>query len=155
MYRLVVKRKVAATFESLSSGDFDSLIGQLGDSFRYRFIGDHALGGTRSQSESMRSWFERVSRLFPELQFCPESMSVSGPPWNTTVMTHIHLSAPSGYSNEMFQKIRLRWGKITEIVTLENLDRLRSELDSLTDAGHVEASAPPIIDDDVGARQTT
>lgn len=146
MYRTVVKRKVSATFAALSEGNHDALLDQLADGFRYRFLGDNALAGTRSQRQSMTEWFDRVAELFPGLQFACESTNVSGPPWATTVLTHVQISAPSGYSNELFQKIRLRWGKITEITTLEDLDRLGSELRRLEEAGVSSAGATPIID---------
>ena len=143
MYHSIVARKVAATFRRLSSGDAEALTAQLAPLFTYRFVGDHALGGTRSSIEEMQQWSERLYRLFPDLRFDVEEIAVNGPPWNTRVLTRIAVRA-EGYDNEMFQHIELSWGRITSVTTLEDVDTLRARLEHLARLGHEEASAPPI-----------
>lgn len=144
MYRFIVGRKVRSTFAQLSTGEPDALIGQLANSFEYSFRGDHALGGTRTSRNAMSGWFDRVYRLFPGLTFNVRDVVVKGPPWDTVALTHVEVIA-EGYKNELFQKVRLRWGRLTEIVTLENLDVLHEYLDNAHAHGTTEAKAPPLI----------
>ncbi len=143
MYRIIVARQVRATFEGLSQGDPLALTTKLAPSFDYRFIGDHALGGRRTTIGEMDQWLTRVFRLFPGIRFRLRDMTVKGMPWKTVVMTRLDVEA-KGYHNEMFQRIELRWGKIVDVVTLEDNQRLQAHLDILSDNGCDEAVAPPI-----------
>ena len=143
MYRAIVSRKVQKTFAELSRGNFDALIDQLAPGFNYRFVGTHALGGERSSAVDVEAWFERVFRLFPNLRFAVQHTAVSGPPWRTVALTHVTVEADN-YRNEMFQRIDLAWGKLTGIVTMEDLDALHAHLAHLADQGQTEATAAPI-----------
>ena len=53
--------------------------------------------------------------------------------------------AAGDYRNEMFQRIDLSWGKITNIVTLEDLDVLHRQLAVLAEGGQDEAVSAPIL----------
>lgn len=144
MYRFIVAKKVRATFAELSLGNSDALLDQLATNFTYSFRGNHAIGGTRTSTHVMIEWFDRVYRLFPGIRFEVRDVVVKGTPWNTVALTHVDVVA-DGYSNELFQKVRLRWGRLTEIVTLENLDILHEHLDAAQRNGQVEAAAAPLI----------
>lgn len=143
MYRAVVRHKVRATFAALSEGRWDEMTSQLAARFSYRFVGDHALGGTRSTIEDMTAWFERVGRLLPGLAFEVHDVVVYGPPWNTTVLTYVSVST-GDYRNELFQRVKLKWGRLAEILTLEDLQRLEARLNELAAEGVEEAAAAPI-----------
>jgi len=143
MYRAIVARKVRGTFRALSSGDASALTDQLASSFEYRFVGEHALGGVRTSIDEMNEWFARVFRLFPGLRFEVGDVAVTGMPWNTVVLTRAVVLA-EGYRNEMFQRIGLSWGKVVNVVTLEDNQLLETYLQALSVQGRVEATEPPI-----------
>jgi hypothetical protein len=71
-------------------------------------------------------------------------------PWNTTAVALVNITArlPNSqvYTNEISQTIRLRWGKITEIRTLEETQTLMAALQTLLEFGVTEAGAAPIED---------
>ena len=50
------------------------------------------------------------------------------------------------YQNVVHQFLRIRWGKITEVRTLEDTAVLQKTLDRLAAAGYAEAHAAPITD---------
>lgn len=148
IYRAIVKKKVSDTFDALSAGDSGALLAQFADDFSYTFVGDHALGGHRTSIPKMEEWFARLDRLFENLSFEPLAIEVGGTPWNTTVLTEVALSgqlAGRPYSNVLFQRIRLKMGRIVEIRTLEDNQHLVAELQRAADAGMVEATATPIV----------
>ena len=147
MYHHVVKTKVRRSFDGLNRRDTSVLLGGLHPQVRYRFVGDHALGGERTSVDGVGRWFERVFRLFPDLQFDVLDVVVDGWPHRTRVMTRVAISSSVNgdpYSNEMMQAVELRWGRITSIETLEDTLKLRRALDGLAAAGVAEADATPI-----------
>ncbi|MGH1506362.1 MAG: nuclear transport factor 2 family protein [Acidimicrobiales bacterium] len=147
MYHRIVASKVRGTFAGLSEQRPEALLDQLATPFTYRFVGDTTLGGIRTTRADMEAWFARVARLLPGLRFHPVTVAVHGPPWNTMILTHVEVEA-DGYHNEFFQSARLRWGRLTDIVTLEDLDLLRGHLDQLAASGVDEATAPQILSED-------
>lgn len=150
MYAAVVRRKVVETFEAINQGDYARMIDGLDDRFTYRFHGRHALGGFRCTKESMAAWWERVLRLLPGARFTVEEVIVSGGPWRTrlAVRTHVRGPLPDGtvYENVMIQLMTLRWGRVTEVETLENLQELERALAVVAAHGQAEATAEPIED---------
>ena len=58
MYKLIVKRIVRRAFAALSAGDYAPIVKQFGPRSRFRFAGDHLLGGERRGPEAVREWFE-------------------------------------------------------------------------------------------------
>jgi hypothetical protein len=60
----------------------------------------------------------------------------------------VRATLPDGtpYENVMNQFMRLRWGRVTEIRTLEDTQKLERTLQSLAAAGVEEATAAPITD---------
>jgi ketosteroid isomerase-like protein len=144
MYHAVVRHKVRSTFGALSEGRWEVLTSQLGSPFSYRFVGDHAIGGTRTAVDDMSSWFERVTRLLPDLQFEVRDVVAGGPPWKTTVLTYVAVSS-GDYRNELFQRATIRWGRLVDVVTMEDLQLLETYLRSLAADGVDEATAAPIV----------
>lgn len=151
MYASIVKQKVRAVFADLSRQDPEAMLGTLAPSFTYRFLGDTALGGTRTSQATMREWWARVFRLFPGATFTVKDVVVDGWPWSTNVATRVTLEAPNAggapYSNEFLQLMHLRFGKATRIVTIEDSQRLQAKLDEMAAAGVAEAGAAPIEDE--------
>ena len=48
--------------------------------------GNHALGGTRHDKETLRRWFNRLGKVLPNIQFDVKNVWVKGPPWQTTII---------------------------------------------------------------------
>jgi ketosteroid isomerase-like protein len=152
VYHLIVKSKVRGIFASISNGDYEPMLASLAPTFRYRFYGDHALGGERHTVPAMRMWWERIFRMLPNPTFDVREIVVAGGPWKTIIATSIRISAglPDGgqYDNMFNQFIWMRWGKVTAVETLEDTQTLVRVLDYLAAHGYSEAHAVPITDEE-------
>jgi len=154
MYHAIVRRRVRQVFGRANGGDWEAIVSGLAPRFVYRFVGDTPLGGVRTTHASMRLWFERLYRMFPGATFAPQTVVVHGWPWQTTVMTYVTITAtvpePGGgrrpYQNEFMQRMTLRWGRVTSVITLEDTQRLAAAMPVLAAAGVGEATAAPIDD---------
>ncbi len=155
MYRSIVRRRVTSLFNEANRGNWQAIIDALSTDFVYRFVGDTPLGGTRRTKPAMKAWFERIFRLVPDAQLHPEMIVVEGTPWNTRVMTYVKfrgtLPAEAGkpgapYENEVMQLMRIRWGRITSVLTIEDTQRFAAVLPAIARAGVADATAPPIAD---------
>jgi ketosteroid isomerase-like protein len=154
IYRAIVRRQVHRLFDQANQGHWAAIVDGLARSFTYRFVGDTPLGGTRTSHAAMRLWFERLYRLFPGAEFVPQTVVVEGVPWRTNIMTYVLIkgTVPDGdgnsrpYENEFMQRMVLRWGKITSVVTLEDTQRFVALLPALASAGIADATATPITD---------
>ena len=155
MYRTIVKSRVRSLFAEANRGNWQAIVDSLSPKFVYRFIGDTPLGGTRTSKPAMQAWFQRIYRLVPDAQFAPQMIVVEGPPWNTRVMTYVKFrgtlpstsNAPGApYENEVMQLMRLKWGRIASVLTLEDTQRFVAILPMLAAAGIADATADPIND---------
>jgi ketosteroid isomerase-like protein len=155
MYKAIVRSKLQRLFAGANQGNWQPIVDGFAPAFSYRFIGDSPLGGTRTTHKAMQLWWTRLFRLFPSAQFEPQVIVVNGPPWNTIVMTHIIFRAtipsakggkPEDYQNEFMQRLHLRWGKITSVVTIEDTQRFINVLPGLAANGIADATAPSIAD---------
>ncbi|HEY3562264.1 MAG TPA: nuclear transport factor 2 family protein [Kribbella sp.] len=104
------------------------------------FTGGSASGGERRTHDALRRWWERCFRLLPTTRFDVQDVIVGGWPWNTRVATavtvHVGVVDGSTYENVVHQFLRIRWGKITEVRTLEDTAVLQRTLDRLAAAGY-------------------
>jgi ketosteroid isomerase-like protein len=155
MYKSIVRWRVRSLFAEANKGNFQAIIDSLCPDFVYRFVGDTPLGGTRTTKAAMQAWFERVYRLVPDAQLIPQTIVVEGAPWNTRVMTYVKFhgtlptvsGAPGAlYENEVMQLMRLRWGRIASVITLEDTQRFVSILPAIAAAGVSDATAAQITD---------
>lgn len=150
MYHAIVERKLRTVFAAISRGDAWPMMDSLAGRFVYRFEGDSPIGGVRSSRESMQLWWERMYRLFPGLSFEVRDVVVAGPPWNTRIHTHLDFLMPlpggATYRNVVMQVMRMRWGRVTEIHTLEDTQRCMRLLQWQAAQGKAEALAAPITD---------
>jgi len=75
---------------------------------------------------------------------------VASSPWATRIATRVRISSSLRdgypYDNVFMQNMRMRWGRITEIHTLEDNVVLTRALDHIAESGNLEAHAPPITD---------
>jgi ketosteroid isomerase-like protein len=154
IYRTIVRRQVRSLFAEANNGNWQAIIDGLAPTFTYRFVGDTPLGGTRTTHEAMQRWFARLYRLLPAAQFVPETIVVEGPPWRTTIMTYVKIrgTAPASdttvrpYENEFMQRMSLKWGRITSVLTLEDTQRFVDALPAFAAAGFADATEAPIAD---------
>jgi ketosteroid isomerase-like protein len=148
MYHRVVKKRIISVFERLSKGDYEYALSDVGTTIEHRFAGGHSLGGTRTSTTTMRHWFERLYRLFPNLRFERHSIAVSGGPWDTTVVVEwTDRATPADgkdYVNSGVHVIRMRWGKVVSIHAYLDTQVLIDTLDRMAVNGIEEAKAPPI-----------
>ncbi len=151
MYHRVVAAKVRQAFAEISKGNWEAMVAGMAPEFTYRFYGDHALSGERHTHEGLRRWWERCFRLMPNTTFAVQDVLVAGWPWDTRVATAVTVDVGlvdgTGYQNVVHQMLRMRWGKITEVRTLEDTAVLARALDRLAAAGYEEAHAAPITDE--------
>jgi ketosteroid isomerase-like protein len=135
-------------YRRLSAGDYEGPLRSFSDAAVLRFWGEHALGGRLEGKELIRQWFQRLFRVFPDLELRPEAIVVNGWPWNTVIATRFVVSAtlPGGrpYVNNGMQFIRLRWGRVVEDFLYEDTAVLSSALAEIAAGGTAEASAAPL-----------
>lgn len=148
IYGMIVRGKVRKTFDKINKGNFMPMVDGLGDPFEYEFHGDTALGGRRTTREAMISWWERTLRLLPGAHFDVQDVLVNGGPWRTRVAVRSFISGPlphgERYENTVFQFMTLSWGKVVEVETCEDLQKLQRALAAVADSGVEEAKAAPI-----------
>jgi ketosteroid isomerase-like protein len=97
MFHAIAERKVRQIFEGLSDGRYEPAMEALAPRFEHIFAGDHAWGGARHTVDGLRAWFQRLYRLFPNLNFEISAIAVSGPPWATVVVVEwIDRATPAG-----------------------------------------------------------
>ena len=148
MYAWIVRRQVRGIFDQINAGNYLAMVDGLAPHFDYRFHGDHALGGHRTSRVAMIQWWERVTRLLPGAQFAIDDVLVNGGPWRTRIAVRAQVSGvlPDGgrYDNTVFQFLTLRWGKVTSVETLEDLEVLARALNVVAAEGNAEATAAPI-----------
>jgi len=80
MYHTIVKRILQNGYRQISHAEFAPLLRQFAPTIHFTFSGDHALDGDFHQRETVRQWFERIHRLFPDLEITARHMVVSGMP---------------------------------------------------------------------------
>jgi ketosteroid isomerase-like protein len=145
VYKFIVKRIARRMFRRLSEGDYEPIVKQFTPQSRFRFAGDHALGGERRGQEAVRQWFREALRLFPGLQIVPQDVVVNGWPWDTVIATRLAISAPRRdgpeYRNEGMQLLRLRWGRVVEDLIFEDTLKLEAELRRAGRRDRVEPAA--------------
>ncbi len=149
MYHYIVKKMVRRGFVQLSAGDYHPALGLMSPQCHYYFVGQHALGGRRSNRELIAKWFERFLRVLPGFQFNPVEVVVKGWPWRTTVVVKLEVSwkRPDGgvYENVALQMVKLEWGKAVEILTVDDSKAFAALLDDVArNFGVEEAAAAPI-----------
>ncbi len=146
-YRWVLKNRISKGFDELNKQNYHYLTNLFADNIIYEFEGEHSLGGTRTSKIGVEKWFERLLRLLPS-QFVINSITVSGPMWNTTAIieftdTVTPKFGPS-YENNGIQVVNLCFGKAYKIHTYVNTNKIITALNILYDNGIIEAKADKI-----------
>lgn len=149
MYHAIVRRRIRGLFSAINQGNAEPVLRQFASRFEHSFLGNHALGGSRSTLASTRRWYERLYRLLPDIHFDLAHIDVSGGPWNTIVVVE-WTETNSGTdgvrtSNSGVHAVHLRWGRATRLVICTDTVGLQATLDRLAAAGNSEALATPIV----------
>lgn len=150
MYHAVVRRQVRTLFDAVNRGDAEPVLRAFARRFEHRFLGDHALGGSRTTLGATRAWYARLYRLLPDIRFELERIWVSGGPWNTIVVIEWQEtnSGTDGVRtvNRGVHALHLRWGRATRLVICPDTAGLHATLERLAASGNAEALAAPIVD---------
>ncbi|AJW79603.1 nuclear transport factor 2 family protein [Clavibacter michiganensis] len=148
IYSRIVEAKVRSVFDRINAGDHMAMVDGLGDPSSYRFHGDHALGGRRSSRDAMIRWWRRVISVLPGVRFTIHDVIVRGGPGNTRIAVRATVTGPlpngETYVNTVFPFMTLRWGAVTDVETVEDLQVLAHALDVVAASGDAEAAAAPI-----------
>jgi ketosteroid isomerase-like protein len=141
---------VRRLFEAVNGGDSEPVLRLFSRGFEHFFVGEHALGGSRTTIEKTREWYARLYRLLPDIQFDVRRITVSGAPWNTLVVIEWEEtnSGTDGVRthNRGLNILELRWGRATRLQIWPDTVPLVSTLNRLTNSGNAEALAAPIVD---------
>lgn len=150
MYHAIVKRILRNGYRQISRADFEPLLKQFAPDIHFTFSGEHSMAGDFHRRDTVRQWFERVHRLFPDLEITAQQMVVSGMPWNTWIAAQftVHATLPDGraYHNHGTQFVRIVWGKVVEDYLIEDTQTLVETLRCLSEQGINEADASPLRD---------
>ncbi|MBV9803430.1 MAG: nuclear transport factor 2 family protein [Solirubrobacterales bacterium] len=149
MLGFIIERRVRATFDGLSRGDYTTALEGLAEDVHHVFAGDHPLAGERHSRDAVRRWFERLFRLF-DLRFEVLSVNVAGPIWNARVavewVAHVTPKADAPYDNHGAHIIRIRRGRIVYLHAYEDSQAVVEACRVMAVAGIAEAQAAPISD---------
>ena len=150
MYHSIVKRNLIRSFEALNRGDYAVITRQFPKKgLSHWFSGSgHPLAGRRSSRAAVLAWYERLSRLMPDLRFEIEKIAVSGWPWRTTAMLEwtdtLSDRAGKRYANRGVHVITIAWGKVVSLEVFCDTEYLRGYFEALISQGVGEAGAAPI-----------
>jgi ketosteroid isomerase-like protein len=149
IYASIVRGIVARGFADLNAGRIDALTHKFADDVQHTFIGDHALSGKRTSRAATVRWYERLLRLFPDIRFELQQVSVNGPPWHTlvTVQWTETNTGTDGVrtGNSGLNLIEICWGRVRRVQIYTDTETLQVTLRRMAAAGTEEALAPPII----------
>jgi ketosteroid isomerase-like protein len=150
MYGALIRRQVRSGLERESRGDYGAVLKNMSADIHQVFPGDHALGGERHTRHAVEQWFERLFRLLSGLSIKPRNIVVSGLPWDTVVAVEwIATASPQDgepYRNEGTHIMRMCWGRLVELRTYLDTEKVANTCRRLAEVGVEEAAAPPITD---------
>ena len=65
IYRYFVEKLARQSFANVENHSYDEVLRALAPNVTHHFAGDHALGGTRHNTEALRRWFNRLGTVLP------------------------------------------------------------------------------------------
>ena len=150
IYGYVVRMKIRQTFDHVNNHRWDKAVEALAPNIHHRVSGAHALGGERHDKDSVRRWFERLGRVFPNLHISVTDVTVKGWPWNTKVFAQWDgkatlLNGAATYINRGLHVFTLRWGRVCALEEFQDLQAAARGLAAQGAAGLEEAGAEPIV----------
>jgi ketosteroid isomerase-like protein len=148
VYSYFVEKLARQSFANVQNHNYDEVLKALAPNVTHSFAGDHALGGTRHDTEALRRWFNRLGRVLPNLRFDVKKVWVKGPPWMTTVFVQwvatATLANGDPYVNPGVHIITMQWGKVYSLDVYEDSQAVAAGLAKQAQAGIEEAAAPKI-----------
>jgi len=148
IYRAVVAMQLRRAFAALNRGDHAPVLAAFGTPVEHVFYGGGALGGRRTGMVEIRTWYERLKRVMPDLHFELDAIAVSGMPWNTTALVEWRdsFSLPDGTrrGNQGVHALRLRWGKVVSLRVYCDTAALAAILGEMAAQGRRDAALAPI-----------
>lgn len=148
IYRAIVAMKLRRAFGALNRGDHAPVLAAFGQPLAHSFFGRHALAGTRHDMPSVRAWYARLKKVFPDLRFEIDVIAVHGMPWNTVALVEWRdsFTLPDGTraANQGVHALRMRWGRVVGLRVYCDTQLLASILDEIARQGVAEAGLPPI-----------
>jgi ketosteroid isomerase-like protein len=150
MYRRFVASRIRQVFDDIGNRELERVLAGLAPDVHHAFAGEHPLAGERHSSDSVRRWFQRVFRLYPELTFDLHAVDVAGPPWRLRVAVewtaHVVPAAGGSYDNRGAHVIEIARGKVSHLHAYEDSQAVAESCAVMVAAGIDEAGAPPIVD---------
>src|SRR5271169_6137481 len=148
VYSYFVEKLARRTFANVQNHNYEEVLKVLASNVSHHFAGDHALGGTRHDRESVRRWLHRLGRVMPNLRFDVKNVWVKGPPWRTTVIAQwvatTTLANGDPYVNPGVHIITMQGGKVYSLDVYEDSQAVAAGLAKQAQAGIEEAAAPKI-----------
>jgi ketosteroid isomerase-like protein len=127
LYTTAVRFLLRRNIDRYRNGDPGPLLKTFADDVHFVFPGESSWRVDVRGKDAAESWQRRF--LATGLQFEPQTVSVSGPPWNTAIALKFsdHLDAPNGervYNNEGVIFGKARWGKVVSYTVYEDTQKL-------------------------------
>lgn len=150
IYSYIVKNEIRKTISNFNDRRWDAVVKGAVPNVYHRVSGKNALGGERHEVQGLRQWFERVARIFPDIQLKINNIWVEGWPWNTTAFaqwdaTATLVNGDQSYSNRGLLVFSLRWGKLYAIEEFQDTQEVVRGLAIQAKGGNQEAAAAPIL----------
>ena len=149
-YHRLVIAAIPRLYQQASAGRYWVVLALCARTVHTRTPGEGPLGGDRHTRAGYRRWWQRVFRLNSGLDLRLHSVSVDGPPWNTTVHTEWtdHVTARDGtvFTNHGSHDGRMRWGRITSLIYRWDQHVVQRACEHHARLGFSEATATPIND---------
>jgi ketosteroid isomerase-like protein len=148
LLQYIYEKRARATFDRVNRHEFDAILDDALPTIRHRFAGQHALGGTRNDTEHLKLWFERLARVVPDLKITVTDVWVTGTLNDATVIVRwvgaATLLDGEPYSNHGVHVIHLLKRKIASIDVNEDSQAVSEAMRRQAASGIAEASAAPI-----------
>lgn len=152
LYRRFVHRKARWIFDRFSAGDWEALVDSEAPDLLFEYPGKHTLGTTIHDRDLVGLWYQRFFRFFPDIKFDVKNVLMKGTPLKTTVVVEwaARATMPDGepYDNQGIHILIIEKAKATGIRVYLDTQKKAAKLQSLSEHGFPEATAPPITDAD-------
>ncbi|HEX2466964.1 MAG TPA: nuclear transport factor 2 family protein [Solirubrobacterales bacterium] len=150
MYKRIAASRIRRVFDAIGRQDYDAATDGVADDVHHLFPGTNALGGERHSRDALMRWFERLGRLFPQLAFEVQRVSVKGPPWDMWIAVQWtdegRAADGTPYHNRGAHWIRIRRGRAVFIQAYLDTDLVTPSCQRMAGLGIVEAASPQITD---------
>jgi ketosteroid isomerase-like protein len=150
MYKRIAAARIRRAFDAIRRHDYEAAADGVAADVHHLFPGDNALGGERHSREALLRWFERLGRLFPELQFKVHRVAVKGPPWDMWIAVQWidegRAADGEPYVNRGAHWIRILRGSVVHIQAYLDTDLVTASCRRMAAAGIAEAASAQITD---------